>query len=57
MKNRGDRRQAQVLGPFECAIADKLTRHGTERGKGNPPMSAMGTEVSMPPQTEGDHKF
>ena len=55
---KGDvRRQAQVLGPLECAIANKLTWHNTERGKGNPPTSAMGTEVSMPSQPEGNHKF
>jgi hypothetical protein len=56
-KNGGIRRQAQVLGPLECAIADKLTRHGTERGKVKPPTSAMGAEVLKSPQTEGDHKF
>ena len=57
--NDGIRRQAQVLGPLECTIANKLTRHGTERGKVKPPTSVMGAEVSKSPQTEteGGHKF
>jgi hypothetical protein len=55
---KGDvRRQTQVFGPLECASADKLTWHNTERGKGNPPTSAMGTEVLMLSQPEGNHKF
>ena len=56
-KNGGIRCHAQILGPLVCAIADKLTRHGTERGKLKPPTSAMGAEVSKSPQTEGGHKF
>ena len=56
-KNGGIRCHAQILGPLVCAIADKLTRHGTERGKLKPPTSAMGAEVSKAPHTEGDHKF
>ena len=58
MTNKGVvRHHAQVLGPLECAIADKLTRHTTENGKGNPPISAMGTAVSAPAQKELNHKF
>jgi hypothetical protein len=58
MTNKGDVRcQAQVLGPLECAIADKLTRHTPENGKGNPAISAMGKAVSAPTQKELNHKF
>ena len=58
LPKKGDvRRQAQVLGPLECAIANKLTRHNTEKGKGNPPTSVIGTEVSAPSQTELNHNF
>ena len=49
--------QAQVLGPLECVIADKLTWHGTDRGKVKPPTSAMGAEVSTSPHTEEDQNF
>ena len=58
MTNKGDvRRQAQVLGPLECVIANKLTRHTTENGKGNPPISAMGNAVLASVQKELNHKF
>ncbi len=56
-ETEGIRRQAQVLEPLECAIADKLTRYGTERGKVKPPTSGMGAKVSKSPQTKGDQKF
>ena len=58
MTNRGDvRRQAQVLGPLECAIADKLTRHTQEEGKGNPALTAMEKAVLAPTQKELNNTF
>ena len=53
----GVRHQAQVLGPLECAIADKLTRNDTDRDKRNPTTSAMGAEVTTTPHTVEDQTF
>ena len=53
----GVRCQAQVLMPLECAIANKLTRHGTDRDKRKPTTSAMGAEVSTSLHTAEDQKF
>jgi hypothetical protein len=58
MTNRGDgRRQAQVLGPLECTIADKLTRHTQEEGKRNTALTAIGKAVSAPTQKESNNTF
>ena len=58
MTNRGDvRRQAQVLGPLECTIANKLAWHTQEEGKGNPALTAMGKAVSVPTQNELKNTF
>jgi hypothetical protein len=56
-ENGGVRRQAQVFGPLKCTIADKLTRHGTDRDKRKPTTSAMGAEVSTSPHMAEDQKF
>ena len=53
----GVRRQTQVLGPLECAIADKLTWHGADRDEKKPTTSAMGAEVTTAPHTAEDQKF
>jgi hypothetical protein len=46
-ENGGARHQAQVLRPLECTIADKLTRHGTDRDKRNTTTSTMGAESRL----------
>ena len=53
----GVRCQAQVLGPLECTIDNKLIRHGTDRDNRKQMTSAMGAEVTPSPNTVEDQTF
>ena len=53
----GVRLQAQVLGPLECTIANKLIQHSTDRDNRTQTTSALGAEVTPSPNTAENQTF